>query len=345
MQLGVYSFGSRARDPDSGRICSTAQAMRHLVEAIALADEIGLDCFGVGEHHTPEMPASAGAVVLAAAAARTERIILLSSVTVLSTDDPVRVYQQFATLDAISNGRAEITAGRGSSTESFPLFGHSLDDYDDLYAEKLDLLLRIDREDPITWRGRFRAPLDRAEIVPRPDRGAIPIWLGTGGNPGSSVRAGQLGLPIAYGIIGGDAHRFASLPRLYRQAGEEVGVPAERLRVAVATPGFVGESGPAARDAWWPEWLDTMTVIGRRRGFPPLPREAYDRDTAAGGALFVGDPDEIAERIVALRADLGHDRHLIQMDIGTLPQRDFLRSIELLGTRVKPLVEQALSGR
>lgn len=342
MEIGVYSFGSRARDPDSGRLCSTAQAMRNLVEAIALADEVGLDCFGVGEHHTPEMPASAGAVVLAAAATRTERVVLLSSVTVLSTDDPVRVYQQFATLDAVSDGRAEITAGRGSSTESFPLFGFSLDDYDDLYAEKLDLLLRLDREELITWRGRFRSPLDRAEIVPRPDRGAIPIWLGTGGNPGSSVRAGQLGLPIAYGIIGGDAHRFASLPRLYRQAGAEAGVPEDRLRVAVATPGYIGVDGARARDDWWPEWLDTMTIIGRRRGFPPLPREAYDRDTAPRGALFVGSPEEIAERIVALRADLGHDRHLIQMDIGTLPQRDFLRSIELLGTQVKPLVDAAL---
>src|SRR5829696_4897132 len=223
MELGVYSFGDTPRDPRTGQLGSTADAMRNLLEAIRLADEVGLDYFGVGEHHTVEMPASAAAVVLAAAAPVTKRITLASAVTVLSTEDPVRVYQQFATLDAVSNGQAEITAGRGSSIESFPLFGYDLRDYDELYAEKLDLLLAIDRNERVTWQGRFRPALQDAEIVPRPDSGHLPIWLGTGGNPRSSLRAGQLGLPISYGILGGQPHRFAQLAELYRRSARAAG--------------------------------------------------------------------------------------------------------------------------
>ncbi len=342
MELGVYSFGTTALDPATQRPVSQAQAMRNLLEAIRLADDVGLDVFGIGEHHTPEMPASAGAVVLGAAAPTTQRIKLISSVTVLSTDDPVRVYQAFSTLDALSNGRAEITAGRGSSTESFPLFGYDLDDYDRLYAEKLDLLLTIDRGDPVTWEGTVRAPLREAEVVPRPDGGHLPIWLATGGNPGSSARAGGLGLPVAYGIIGGEAARFAPLADLYRRSAADAGVPEDRTRVAVANPGFVGDDAHAARDTWWPAWHRVMRDIGRRRGFAPMPRHVYDHDVAPGGALFVGDPEEIAERILALREALGHDRQILQMDVGLLPQRDFLRSIELLGTEVKPRVDAAL---
>lgn len=344
MELGVYSFGTTALDPATQRPVSQAQAMRNLLEAIRLADDVGLDVFGIGEHHTPEMPASAGAVVLGAAASVTERIKLISSVTVLSTDDPVRVYQRFATLDAVSHGRAEITAGRGSSTESFPLFGYDLNDYDRLYAEKLDLLLAIDRGDPVTWEGTVRPPLRGMEVVPRPDAGHLPIWLATGGNPGSSARAGQRGLPVAYGIIGGEAARFAPLADLYRRTAADAGVPAEATRVAVANPGFVADDARAARETWWPAWHRVMRDIGRRRGFAPIPREVYDRDAAPGGALFVGDPDEIAERILALREALGHDRQILQMDVGLLTQRDFLRGIELLGTEVKPRVDAALRG-
>jgi len=343
MELGVYSFGDTATDPTTGRPVSSAQAMRNLLDAIRLADEVGLDVFGIGEHHTEEMPASAAATILAAAAPVTERIKLISSVTILSTDDPVRVYQQFATLDALSRGRAEITAGRGSSTESFPLFGHSLDDYDRLFAEKLDLLLAIDRGNPVTWRGTVRAPLDEAIVVPRPDAGHLPIWLATGGNPGSSVRAGMLGLPVAYGIIGGQVARFASLADAYRQAAAEANVPSDRIRVGVATPGFIGAQADAARDAWWPAWSNVMRDIGRRRGFAPMPRNVYDRDATFGGALFVGDPGEVAERIVALARAMGHDRHLIQMDVGHLPQEAFLASIERLGREVKPRVDALLA--
>ncbi len=342
MQLGVYSFGSTARDPDTGRPVSSAQAMRNLLEAIRLADEVGLEFFGIGEHHTEEMPASAAATVLGAAAAVTTRIRLGSAVTVLSTDDPVRVYQQFATVDALSHGRAEITAGRGSSTESFPLFGYSLSDYDQLYAEKLDLLLEINRGQPVTWSGSVRSELTDAVVVPRPDRGWLPIWLGTGGNPQSSIRAGKLGVPISYGIIGGNPARFAPLAQAYRGTAEMSGTSADQVKISVANPGFLAEDGADARDRWWPEWRETMALIGERRGFAPPPRSAYDRDVSPQGALFVGSPEEIAERIVNLHGALGHMRQFLQMDLGGLPHRDFLKGIELLGTRVKPLVAAEL---
>jgi probable LLM family oxidoreductase len=342
MQLGVYSFGSLAHDPDSGRVATSAQATRNLLEAVKLADDVGLEYFGIGEHHTREMPVSAAATILAGAATITKRIRLGSSVTVLSTEDPVRVFQQFATVDSLSNGRAEITAGRGSSIESFPLFGYNLQDYERLYEEKLDLLLTIDREDPVTWRGTVRAALDDAVIVPRPDSGHLAIWLGTGGSPQSSMRAGRLGLPVAYGIIGGIPARFAPLVDLYRHAANASGFPDEQARVSVGTPGFVGDDGPAARDRWWREWRDTMALAGQTRGFPAPTRGSFDRDTSPGGALFVGSPREIADRIIELHSHLGHVRHFLQMDFGTLSQPEFLRSIELLGTKVKPLVEAEL---
>lgn len=342
VELGVYTFGSNARDDTNGRPVTSAQAQRNLVEAIKVADEVGLDFFGIGEHHTAEMPASAAATILAAGASLTSRIRLASAVTVLSTEDPVRLYQQFATLDAVSNGRAEITAGRGSSIESFPLFGYDLSDYDDLYAEKLDLLLAIDRNERVTWQGRFRPALHDAEIVPRPDSGRLPIWLGTGGNPRSSLRAGQLGLPVSYGIIGGQPHRFAALAELYRRAARASGTPEQTIKISVGSPGYLGDDGPSARDAWWREWHETMAIVGSRRGFPPPTRASYDDDTSRHGALFVGSPEEVAQRIVALHGHLGHMRHFFQMDFGSLPQRDFLRSIELLGTKVKPLVDAEL---
>jgi probable LLM family oxidoreductase len=341
MELGIYSFGDVPRDPRTKQLGTTAQAMRNLLEAIRLADEVGLDYFGVGEHHTYEMPASAAAVILAAAASVTTRIRLGSSVTVLSTDDPVRLFQQFATLDALSNGRAEITAGRGSSTESFPLFGFDLGDYDALFAEKLDLLLKINASERVTWRGKHRPALEDALVVPRPDAGSLPIWLGTGGNPQSSMRAGYLGLPIAYGIIGGNPERFAPLAELYRRAAQQAQTPPERIRVSVANPGFIGEDSRAARDRWFPHWHGAMSEIGAIRGFRPPGREHFEHD-ATTGALFVGAPEDVAERIVRLHERLGHVRQFFQMDFGGLPQRDFLRAIELLGTRVKPLVDAAL---
>lgn len=343
MELGVYTFGSLARDPQSGELATSAQATRNLLEMIRVADEVGLDYFGIGEHHTEEMPASAAATILAAAASVTHTIKLASAVTVLSTDDPVRVFQQFATVDALSNGRAEITAGRGSSVESFPLFGYSLNDYDKLYAEKLELLLAINADRFVTWSGTTRPALHNAEVVPRPDAGSLPIWLGTGGNPSSSVRAGMLGLPISYGIIGGEPARFAPLTELYRNTARANGMAEADIKVSVGSPGYIAETAERAHAEFWPQWHNTMGVIGQRRGFAAPSRLSYDRDSSARGALFVGSPEDIAERIVSLRGSLGHMRHFFQMDFGDMPQKQLLRSIELLGTEVKPLVDKALA--
>lgn len=341
MQLGVYSFGNQATDPATGKLVSTAQAQRDLLEAIELADQVGLEFFGIGEHHTEEMPASAAAVIFAAAAARTKRIRLGSAVTVLSTEDPVRVFQQFATLDALSNGRAEITAGRGSSIESYPLFGYKLEDYDQLYAEKLELLLAINRGPKVTWSGTMRAALNDELVVPRPDRGELPIWLGTGGSPNSTVRAGQLQLPVSYGILGGDPVRFRALADLYRRAWASGPATDRAPQISVGNPGFIGETDQSARDTFWPAWYESMSDIGKRRGFASPVREHYDIE-AERGALFIGAPEQIAERMIRLHDAMGHTRQFLQMDFLGLPQRDLLRSIELLGTRVKPLVDAEL---
>ncbi|MDB5560904.1 MAG: luxA 1 [Hyphomicrobiales bacterium] len=343
MELGIYSFGDVQRDPATRKLGSTAEATRNLLEAIKLADEVGLDYFGIGEHHTYEMPASAAPVILAAAASVTKTIRLGSAVSVISTDDPVRIFQQFATVSALSNGRAEITAGRGSSTESFPLFGYSLNDYDELYAEKLDLLLAVNAAERVTWSGKFRPALDDALVVPRPDSGSLPIWLGTGGNPQSSVRAALLGLPISYAIIGGQAARFAPLAELYRRAAQQVQLPGASVKVSVASPGFVGDDAKAAKDMWYGHWYEIMATVGKIRGFVPPSRAHFEHEANGGGALFVGGPEEIAERIVALHRSLGHMRQFFQMDVGQVPQKDFLHAIELLGTRVKPLVDAELA--
>ena len=341
MELGIYSFGNGLKDAH-GDYEPSARATRNLVEAITLADEVGLDFFGIGEHHTKEMPASSAATILAAAASITKHIRLGSAVTVLGTDDPVRVYQQFATLDAVSNGRAEITAGRGSSTESFPLFGYRLEDYDTLYAEKLDLLLALNESDTVTWRGTVRPALQDAVIVPRPESGRLRIWLGTGGNPASTVRAARLGLPVSYGIIGGQAARFAQLGELYRRASEEAGTPESSRMISVGTPGYVASSTDAAHDTFWNAWNTAMSYVGEQRGFVAPPRSHFDVESHQGGALFVGEPEEIADRMITFQRQMGHMRHFIQTDVGQLPHRDFLRSIELLGTQVKPLVDAEL---
>jgi probable LLM family oxidoreductase len=341
MELGVYSFGDVQRDPASGKLGSTAQATRNLLEAIRLADQVGLDYFGIGEHHTREAPASAAPVILAAAATVTERIRLGSSVTVLSTDDPVRVFQQFATLDALSDGRAEITAGRGSSTESFPLFGYDLADYEVLYAEKIDLLQQLVTRDIVNWQGTVRPALREAEIVPQPET-PMTLWVGTGGSPASSVRAGQLGLPVMYGILGGNPASFAPLAQLYRETARTSGASKANIRVAVANPGFIDLDGKRAKDVWFSQWSTVMATTGRQRGWQMPSRESFDHNANRGGSFFVGDPEEIAERIVDLHDALDHERQIFQMDVGHLPQKDFLRSIELLGTRVKPLVDAAL---
>jgi alkanesulfonate monooxygenase SsuD/methylene tetrahydromethanopterin reductase-like flavin-dependent oxidoreductase (luciferase family) len=335
-QLGVYSFGNVQRRPD-GSLGSTAEAIRDVMEAIALADEVGLDFFGVGEHHTRTMPISSPASIINAAAASTTRIGLGSTVTVLSTDDPVRVYQQHATAAAISGGRVEITVGRGSSTDSFPLFGHRLDDYDELYASKLDLLLNINANERVTWAGPFRgAPLHDALVVPRAEP-ALKIWLGTGGNPQSTIRAGMLGIPIAYGILSGVAQHWRQLADLYRDAARRANHPPEQLDISVAAHGFVATDGK-----WAKEKFRTHEGVAMSRGGAAPDPSFFEQRYAPGGMVFVGDPNEVADRLIAFQRALGHSRQILQMDLGQLPHRDVLASIELLGTKVLPQVRAEL---
>jgi probable LLM family oxidoreductase len=320
--------------------------MLDLLERIRLAEQVGLDFFGIGEHHRPDYAVSAPATVLAAAAGQTSSIGLSSAVTVLSTEDPVRVFQQFATIDLISQGRVELMAGRGSFIESYPLFGAELNDYDALFDEKIELLLAIDAGNPVTWSGQFRPPLDKAVILPRPyDKPGIGehlrISIATGGNPESSVRAGILGLPINYAIIGGEPARFAPLVDLYRRAFEQTERPGAVAEVAVSGMGFITDDGKAL-DRFFPYWIDSMRRIARERRFQIPDRKSYLAQAAPGGAYFIGGPEQVAERIVDLHGDLGHDRQGFQMDLSSVPQVDSLRAIELLGTRVAPLVRQAL---
>ena len=336
MELGVYSFGDTSIDPATGKHFSPERSIKLLLERIKLADEVGLDYFGVGEHHRPDFPVSAPAIVLAAAAAITKRIRLGSSVTVLSTEDPVRVFQQFAEIDLISGGRAEITVGRGSFIESFPLFGEDLADYNELFEEKLELLMKLNGENPITWRGRFRAPLKDAHVWPRPFRGELPLWIGTGGTAESSARAGRLGLDAIYAIIGGYPARFATLVDYYRDHAKAAGHDPSKMRVGVAGFGLVGDNAREAKETMFPAWMHSMQQIAAERGFAVPSRQAWDAQANGDGAFIVGDANEVADRILRLREKLGHDRHILQMDGGFIDHLTVMKSIELLGSKVKP---------
>ena len=348
MEFGIYSFGDIHPDPLSGERHSPEQQLANTLEAIRLADDAGLDHFGLGEHHRPEYAISAPATVLAAAASITSRIRLGSAVTVLSTEDPVRVYQQFATIDLLSHGRAEVLAGRGSFIESFPLFGADLADYDALYAEKLELLLAINDSESVTFAGRFRAPLVDARILPRASEsgrvpGKLDIWIATGGNPESSARAGSLGLPVSYAIIGGYPERFAPLVELYRRSATRAGHDADAHPVAIAGPGFIASSSRAAKDTFYPYWIDSMTRISAERGFATPTRDTYDDMTGERGAIFAGEPNEIADKILRTYGHLGHDRIGLQMDWSSVPHALVMKSIELFATEVAPQVRQALT--
>jgi alkanesulfonate monooxygenase SsuD/methylene tetrahydromethanopterin reductase-like flavin-dependent oxidoreductase (luciferase family) len=336
-QLGVYSFGNTPLSDDEG-LGPTAQAIRDVVEAITLAEQVGLDFFGVGEHHRETMPISAPSSVINAAAALTTRIGLGSAVTVLATDDPVRVYQQHATAAALAPGRIEITAGRGSGTDSFPLYGYPLEDRDSLYAAKLDLLLAVNTAEQVTWDGPHRAqPLRDALVVPRADP-PMKIWLGSGGSPESSERAGSLGLPIAYGILNGTADHWSRIAGIYREAGHRAGHDPATLEVSVAGHGYISTDGRAAKEDFYRYESSVLRTVGR-----PVPDRAYfDNNYAPGGMTMVGDPSEIADRLIAFQRVLGHSRQILQMDLGGIPHRDVLRSIELLGTEVAPKVRAEL---
>ncbi|MCU1639200.1 MAG: class flavin-dependent oxidoreductase [Microbacteriaceae bacterium] len=344
MQIGTYSFGDTQHNED-GTTRSTAEAVSNLFEAIVHADAVGLDYFAVGEHHTVSMPASSPGTIIAAAAAATKNIILGSGASIIGTDDPVRVFQQFAIADAISGGgRIEITAGRGSSVETFPLFGYDLRDYDELYAEKLDLLMTINNSttEAVTWSGSTRPALNQLAVVPRPVQGKLPIWLATGGNAASSVRAGQLGLPISYGIIGGEPHRFAPLAKLYRRSAAQAGQEGDSIKVAVAALGLVAATKKEALDRFYPGWHNLTVEMGRLRGWTAQERGVFEAQTGELGGFYVGDPDEIARRIVALHGHMGHMRHFIQSDVGALPQEHLIESITLLANEVKPRVQRLL---
>jgi probable LLM family oxidoreductase len=345
MELGVYTFAEATPDPKTGRTISPAERLRDLIEEIALADKVGLDVFGVGEHHRPDYVASAPAVVLAAAAERTKNIRLTSAVTVLSSDDPVRVFQNFATLDLLSGGRAEIMAGRGSFIESFPLFGYDLDDYDSLFAEKLDLLLKIRATERVTSAGQHRAPIRDRGVYPRPVQAELPIWIAVGGTPQSVVRAGTLGLPLALAIIGGEPERFAPLVLLYREAGRRAGHDPAALKVGINSHAYVADASQQAADEFFPAYADVMTKLGRERGWPPTTRPQFDHLRSPRGALAVGSPQEVIDKILFQHEIFGHDRYLAQFSVGTLPHAQIMRSIELFGTKVAPAVRKAVAGR
>jgi probable LLM family oxidoreductase len=338
MEIGIDSFAAHF-DNAPGKLPNGVEAMEELLERIERADQVGLDVFGIGEHHRAEYFDSAPAVILAAAAARTKRIRLTSAVTVLSATDPVRVFQEYATLDLLSRGRAEMVVGRGSSVEAFPLFGFDLDDYDELFAEKLDLLLLIRSQENVRWSGKFRPALTGQGVYPRPAQAQLPIWLGVGGTPASFVRAGTLGLPLMVAIIGGDTHRFRPLVDLYREAGRRAGHAPEQLRVGLHSLGYVAETTGQAVEEFFPGYARTFTNRARERGGAPVTRGMFEAQAGPRGALLVSSPEEVAAKILRHSEALGGiSRVTFQQDVAALPHTKIMQSIELLGTRVAPLL-------
>lgn len=344
MEIGIDSFASTVAS-DGGKSVNSVQVIQELLERIEQADKSGLDVFGIGEHHRAEFLDSAPTVLLAAAATRTKHIRLTSAVTVLSAADPVRVFQNFATLDLVSQGRAEMVVGRGSFIESFPLFGLNLNDYDALFAEKLELLLTIRKNEVVTWSGKFRPSLKSQAIYPRPLQNPLPIWLGVGGTPESFIRAGVLGLPLMVAVIGGETHRFRPLIDLYRQAGKEAGHPPEVLKVGLHSLGYVANTREEAIDDYYPGYAETFTRIGKERGWPPVTRSRFDMQRAPTGAFLVGSPEEVAEKILRHSESLGGiSRLTFQMDNAGLSHTKLLQSIELIGSRVAPIVKRKQTG-
>ncbi|TPW31661.1 LLM class flavin-dependent oxidoreductase [Martelella alba] len=343
MELGIFTFADvdPADGIDRGR--EAERRMKNLLEEISLADELGLDVFGVGEHHRVDYLVSSPATVLAAAAATTKKIRLTSAVTILSSDDPVRVFQQFSSVDLISGGRAEIMAGRGSFIESFPLFGHALEDYDQLYAEKLDLLLKIRDNEHVTWSGETRPPLTGQGIYPRPVQNPLPVWIAAGGTPQSMARAGFLGLPLIIAILGGQPRRFAPLFDLYARAAEQAGHDQKSLKRGISVHGFVAETAERARDIFYAPQAAVMNRLGRERGWGPTSRAQFDASTGPEGALFVGEPEGLAKKIVAHARIFGLDRFMLQMAVGLVPHDELMRAIELFATKTAPMVRDMLA--
>ena len=340
MQIGLYSFAETTPDAVTGQTVTAEQRLHDLLEEIELADQVGLDVFGVGEHHRPDFAVSAPAVLLGAAAARTKNIRLTSAVTVLSSDDPVRVFQDFATLDLISGGRAEIMAGRGSFIESFPLFGYDLNQYDELFTEKLDLLLKLRASERVTWSGRHRAAIGDLAVYPRPAQQPLPVWIAVGGTPQSVVRAGTLGLPLAIAIIGGEPERFVPLVELYRNAAARAGHDPASLALSINSHGFIADTSQQAADEAYPPYAATMGRIGRERGWPPPTRARFEAERAPHGSMLVGSAQEVIDKLLFEYELFHNDRFLIQFSVGTMPHARIMRSIELLGTEVAPVVRR-----
>ncbi|MCE4047589.1 LLM class flavin-dependent oxidoreductase [Bacillus sp. Au-Bac7] len=343
MEIGISTFVETTPDTNTGKTISHAERIREVVEEIVLADKVGLDIFGVGEHHRKDYAASSPAVILAAAAAQTNNIRLTSAVTVLSSADPVRVYQDFATLDGISNGRAEIMAGRGSFIESFPLFGNDLQDYDELFDEKLELLLKLQSSEMVTWSGKYRPAINNRGVYPRPVQDPLPIWIGSGGNAESAVRAGILGLPLCLAIIGGSPVQFAPLVQLYKRAAAQAGHDPARLPVASHSHGFVAETTETAADKFFPSTAQAMNVLGKERGWGPYSRASFDAARSFEGALYVGDPRTVADKIIHLRKHVGVTRFMLHVPVGSMPHEDVMKAIELLGKEVAPIVRKEVA--
>jgi len=341
MELGIYSFAETTIDPATGVREGSAQRLRDLLEEIELADRVGLDVYGVGEHHRPDFAVSTPAVVLAAAAARTRRIRLTSAVTVLSSDDPVRVFQEYSTLDLLSGGRAEIMAGRGSFIESFPLFGYDLTNYDELFTEKLELLLELRSNERVTWKGKHRAALKDQPVFPRPIQDPLPVWIAIGGTPQSAFRAGMLGLPLAIAIIGGQPARFTPFVDIYRDAWARGGHDPAKARVSINSHGFIADDEATAVEAFYPRYTDAMGRIGKERGWPPPTRAHFDNERAPGGALLIGSPQQVIDKILYEHELFGNDRFMLQLSVGTMPHAQMMRAIELYGTVVAPAVRKA----
>ncbi len=344
-EVGLFSFAENGPDSITGQTLSPATRLSNLLETIELADQVGLDVFGLGEHHRPEFVASAPAVILAAAAARTKNIRLTSAVTVLSSDDPVRVFQEFSTLDLLSNGRAEIMAGRGSFIESFPLFGYDLKDYHDLFEEKLELLLKLRQSERITWEGHHRPGIDDLGVYPRPVQNPLPVWVAVGGTPESVVRAGALGLPMGLAIIGGMPERFAPLANLYRQAAQQAGHDLSALKLSINSHGFLADDSRQAADDYFPSFSEAMGRIGRERGWPPVTRQQFEASRSLRGSDFVGDPEEVIEKILFQHGLFNHQRFLLQLGLGGISHLKMMRAVELLGTNVAPIVRREIQAR
>lgn len=340
MELGISTFVETTPTIRTGKVITHAERIREIVEEIELADSVGLDVYGVGEHHRKDFACSAPAVLLAAAASRTKRIRLTSAVTVLSSDDPVRVFQEFATVDAISNGRAEIMAGRGSFIESFPLFGYDLNDYDELFDEKLDLLLHIRENEIVNWEGKHRPSIYNRGVYPRPVQNPLPVWIASGGTPKSVVRAGTLGLPLCLAIIGGSPLQFSSLVKLYFRAAKNAGHDLSKLKVASHSHGFVAKTLDEAVDKFFPPTQYVMNVLAKERGWAPYTRETFDDARTLEGALYVGDVKTVAEKIIFLRKNVGITRFLLHCPLGSMPHEDVMKSIELFGKEVAPIVRE-----